>query len=326
MSKYTGSTCICCGERFKEDDDVVVCPDCGTPYHRSCYMEKGKCINAALHDKGIGWLPDAPDEPQPEVTSVKKRCIRCGAENDPELRYCEQCGTPLVNMEASRPFNDPNNRREGMGEGRNGNENMGGPIPGTMGFTPIMLDQDSDIDGVTLGDLARYVGTNPIGFLPSFIKFGKTGKKISMNIFAFLFTPVYFMYRKMKGWGIAAAVVMALLSVPDMIVMLASGDYEIKIDLGINTKSQLFGMLTQIVLYVTMVLKLLAGFFANYLYYKQAKREIIRIHKTSEGKPIDDVNKQIILSGGTSAGNVLLGFLIYTIVSFGAVVLLGKMM
>ena len=187
-----------------------------------------------------------------------------------------------------------------------------------------MLNQDSDIDGVKLGDLARYIGTNPIGFLPSFIKFGKTGKKISMNIFAFLFTPVYFMYRKMKGWGIAAVIIMALLSVPDMITMLASGEYDIKIDLGIDTKSRDFVLLTQVVLYMTMVLKLLAGFFANYLYYKQAKRDILRIHENSEGKSDDDVNREIILTGGTSLGYVLLGCLIYTIVSFGVVVLLGK--
>ena len=322
MSEYTGSTCICCGKRFTDDDDIVVCPDCGTPYHRSCYLEKGKCINAALHDKGIGWLPDAPDETPVFPASAKKRCIRCGAENDPSLRYCEQCGTPLVNMETPRPFNEPGNGQDQQVR-QNYAPGMNGPVGGT-GVTPVMLNQDSDIDGVKLGDLARYIGTNPIGFLPSFIKFGKTGKKISMNIFAFLFTPVYFMYRKMKGWGIAAVIIMALLSVPDMITMLASGEYDIKIDLGIDTKSRNFVLLTQVVLYMTMVLKLLAGFFANYLYYKQAKRDILRIHENSEGKSDDDVNREIILTGGTSLGYVLLGFLIYTIVSFGVVVLLGK--
>ena len=325
MTKYTGSKCICCGERFVEGDDIVVCPDCGTPYHRKCYLEKGSCINTMLHDKNVGWLPDAPAEPLPPVTPAVKRCIRCGAENAPGLRYCEQCGTPLINMETPRPFNDDRREQRNDESGYYGPDpKVGEPLPGTE-FAPVMLNQDSDIDGVKLGDLARYVGTNPIGFLPSFIRFAKTGRKLSMNLFAFLFTPVYFMYRKMKGWGIATVVVMALLSVPDMIIMLASGEYDIKIDLGINTKSHDFQLLTQIMLYLTMVVKLLAGFFANYIYYRQARREIARIRAQGEDKTADELNREIILAGGTSWGYVVLAFLIYTMVSFGMVVLLGKM-
>ncbi|MBQ8966585.1 RING finger protein [Ruminococcus sp.] len=333
MSRYTGSKCICCDKRFVEGDDIVVCPDCGTPYHRSCYTEKGSCINAVLHDKNVGWMPDVPPMPQatpvPVVASVK-RCIRCGAENPPEQRYCQQCGTPLINMDAPRPFNDMNGER-GQGTAQNGPrpaDNGTGPQVNAQfgdGFAPVMLNQDSDIDGVKLGDLARYVGSNPIGFLPSFIRFAKTGRKLSMNFFAFLFTPVYFMYRKMKVWGIVSVVVMALLSVPDMIVMLASGEYDLKVDLGIDLKSGSFMLISQIVLYLTLVLRLLAGFFANYLYYRQARREITRIHSKSDGKAPDDVNREIIMAGGTSLGYVVLGFLLYTIVSTGVIVLIGSL-
>lgn len=35
--------CVCGG------DDVVTCPDCGTPHHRECYQELGKCANKNLH-------------------------------------------------------------------------------------------------------------------------------------------------------------------------------------------------------------------------------------------------------------------------------------
>ncbi len=38
---YTGKKCPICSEKFKADDDIVVCPKCGAPYHRSCY-EKGR--------------------------------------------------------------------------------------------------------------------------------------------------------------------------------------------------------------------------------------------------------------------------------------------
>ena len=32
--KYTGIPCAACGKKFTAEDDVVVCPECGTPHHR----------------------------------------------------------------------------------------------------------------------------------------------------------------------------------------------------------------------------------------------------------------------------------------------------
>ena len=29
--KYTGIPCAACGKKFTAEDDVVVCPECGTP-------------------------------------------------------------------------------------------------------------------------------------------------------------------------------------------------------------------------------------------------------------------------------------------------------
>ncbi len=41
--------CPVCNLRFNDDDDIVVCPDCGTPHHRECYKKEGNCFNAHLH-------------------------------------------------------------------------------------------------------------------------------------------------------------------------------------------------------------------------------------------------------------------------------------
>ena len=47
--KYSNYKCPVCNNQFTEDDDVVVCPDCGTPHHRECWINKGHCANEALH-------------------------------------------------------------------------------------------------------------------------------------------------------------------------------------------------------------------------------------------------------------------------------------
>lgn len=46
---YSDYYCPFCGEVFEEESDVVVCPDCGTPHHRACWKEIGKCFNSDKH-------------------------------------------------------------------------------------------------------------------------------------------------------------------------------------------------------------------------------------------------------------------------------------
>ena len=46
---YTNYKCPVCNNQFVEDDDIVVCPECGTPHHRECYIQNGKCANADKH-------------------------------------------------------------------------------------------------------------------------------------------------------------------------------------------------------------------------------------------------------------------------------------
>lgn len=42
--------CPVCNNKFTDDDDVVVCPECGTPHHRDCYFSNGGCFNEEKHN------------------------------------------------------------------------------------------------------------------------------------------------------------------------------------------------------------------------------------------------------------------------------------
>ena len=89
MSNYTGSTCPVCHKPFTPTDDIVVCPDCGTPYHRACWPADGVCVNAARHGAGFEWKPDnAEDDGQ-------LACPNCGARNPAGTHFCSHCGVPL---------------------------------------------------------------------------------------------------------------------------------------------------------------------------------------------------------------------------------------
>ncbi|MDE6709797.1 MAG: hypothetical protein K2J76_04850, partial [Oscillospiraceae bacterium] len=57
MAGYIGTRCMVCSEKFTEEDDIVVCPECGTPYHKECYKKEGSCVNTVLHESGGAWKP-----------------------------------------------------------------------------------------------------------------------------------------------------------------------------------------------------------------------------------------------------------------------------
>ena len=106
-----GQKCPACGRNFDHDDDIVVCPVCGTPQHRACWDERGECVNASRHAEGYVWQPEAAGyraEPQPEEQTENKQgtqvCPICGAENNPNSLSCTNCGAPLT-AGGAQPFN-----------------------------------------------------------------------------------------------------------------------------------------------------------------------------------------------------------------------------
>lgn len=71
--RFLNEKCLVCNNSFKEDDDIVVCPHCGTPHHRECYKENVKCANAEKHSEDFRWEPvfvSFEEEKKPTVDEV----------------------------------------------------------------------------------------------------------------------------------------------------------------------------------------------------------------------------------------------------------------
>ena len=71
---YIGKKCPVCQKYFHADDDVVVCPDCGTPHHRECYESLGHCSNENLHEQGYDYQEDKENTAE---TDGMKICPSC---------------------------------------------------------------------------------------------------------------------------------------------------------------------------------------------------------------------------------------------------------
>ncbi len=313
MAKYDGTKCISCGEIFRTGDDVVVCPECGTPYHRECYLREGKCINTELHEKDESWQPHYDEETMSANTDSEPiRCARCGEDNPPDGIFCKKCGMPLARGRGEeRPFNVPPMQNTAGGQGYRQ------PPPGgmPMGFGQQMtFDQNSDIDGVKLGDYARYVGKNPLSLLTSFIRFGKFGGRTSLNIGAFFFPQFYFFYRKMNLCGVLLMILSVALSIPELIVMGQSDMMGVVLlNTHINVQSSDFQMLLQVTSTLVIVMRCICGMFANYWYYKTARRNILSIRSVyGESGDEESVKTMIISKGGVSFAALLMSMILYS--------------
>lgn len=334
MANYIGSKCMICEELFKEDDDIVVCPDCGTPYHRECWKKEDKCINEKLHESGMSWIPEEQKCPHTENDGEPIRCIRCGSENDSSKLFCGECGMPLSQgRNDERPFNggvqggEFNNSQNGGTNGFNpyygqfGQQQFNNQAqkeqnpyrqnPFGMNVQQIRLTEDSDIDGIKLGDLIEYEGRKSRMIVANFIKFAKTGMKTSFNFPALFMPELYFFYRKMNKKGVFFLIAAFILSIPSLLYYGQEGTMGMVLfDTSINFESTAVIALTNFTALISTVLNVVAGLYANYWYYQQARQEITKLRQTDMDAALseEEIKQKLHKSGGTSWAGVIVAF------------------
>ena len=69
--------CPYCLKPFQENDDVVVCPDCGTPAHRACWKQNGHCLYENKHASGFVWqIPYSKEREEAEQKAREEEAAR----------------------------------------------------------------------------------------------------------------------------------------------------------------------------------------------------------------------------------------------------------
>lgn len=172
MAIFENDICPVCQKAFEAGDDIVVCPECGTPHHRECYNQLGRCANSALHAEGF----------------VFKRADSEKAENE----KAEEQGANIPPFFASLMADAERQSKEA--EAKPQQQAQSNP------FTPPQLSGQSDIkeiDGQPVGYIATAVGANARRFVNVFSR----NKTVGWNWSAFIFGPFYFLYRKMIREG-----------------------------------------------------------------------------------------------------------------------------
>lgn len=277
MLDYAGCPCRICGKEFTEQDDIVVCPDCGTPYHRSCYAEAGHCTNTELHESGGSWQISRRQELD-QKRSEEKRAEQ--AEQAAERDRGEQpqmFNASLYDGIRLKP-DDP-----------------------TLG-----LDPNEEYDGTKMGELAEFVRTNRFYYLPLFRLMKQTGKKISFNFVCLLFPEFYFANRKMWGAALLSVLAQIVLSIPMQMIFMTE---QLNVSFPwFNPDSVGFRRIYSAANLLHFVFSVGLCLFANYLYYRYTVRRIKKLRQAAVSE--NDFHRNMQNEGGTSFGNMVLAMVI----------------
>lgn len=228
MTDYTGLKCPVCGKAFTAKDDIVVCPDCGAPYHRECYAQAGKCVFSEKHGTPDAWTPPQP-EAKEHPEGHTKHCPRCGSLNSESALFCEHCGQPLTVNQQDFPGFPQNGSFPPMGgfppaggypqNGAPVNPNQPGNFPqGGYPNQPMFIfdpmggvNPNEPIDDIPAGDVAKLVQNNSQYYLPVFMELKRFGHN-RFNFSAFLFSGGWMLYRKQYKLGAILTFIMVALS------------------------------------------------------------------------------------------------------------------
>ena len=301
MTRYTGNHCPVCEQAFTDNDDIVVCPDCGTPYHRACWQKVGACMHTAEHAAGFEWQPEIG--PEADKAAHEATCPNCGTHNTPGAVRCAHCGCPLP-KDAPGKADDadqvPIYARDPSTVHQNNSRTAPGPHIDTFSTDDNgniyrrEIGPEDTIDGIKAKDWAAYVGRSPMYYLMQFFRMSMTKQKAAVSLSAFLFGPAYLFYRKMWKEGILAAALDLLFCVPELIAIIATFNPD------------LFGSLplgwvptaANVCVVGAWALKIILGLFAVSWYRADSKRSIDKIYaQYPEG---DNRTAALQQSGGTS--------------------------
>lgn len=335
---YIGKKCPVCQKYFHADEDIVVCPDCGTPHHRECWEKTGACVNAARHSEGYDYTKDSGKDENTVLI-----CRSCGEENDKNAFFCKRCGKPLPenNKDASPPPFGYGAGGFGSFSGRQADRQDDDSADGyrrpeySMPFSDDFfdplggVDRNADLgDGVTAGEAAKYVKQNTPYFIRVFSNI-KNFSRSKFNFAAAIFTGTYLLYRKMYKLGaLLVAIQLGLLiavtcievsstytNISNHLVSLlsaanASASAEARtvvIDYMLSLSMTDYFMLFFPVLVETVDIAMMitVGACANRLYFNHCKKQIVKIKESAAEKNPDggeplSADEQLQTKGGVN--------------------------
>ncbi len=312
-------SCQYCHQIFFDEDreNIVVCPECGAPYHRECYEKVGRCVYESKHgtDEQYDALIKNAEEKEQENEENKSSednlnkevCMNCGRKSSAEHIYCPYCGAPK-----NKP--DENYTRFG-----------GGKFYEEVGGEPKHTEL---VEGVTVHEAACFVAVGHERYIRKF----KENKRASWNWAAFLIPQAWFGFRKMyKAMyvSLAAFLITLICMVPFYSEIYAvlddypeakSSSEAFKYSMEATEEALQKADSVKIALFfvsgiIDMATRISAGIFGDRIYRKRTITTVKKLKNEESDVPLE---KRLILKGGI---NPFIGLLMLFVLNSSDVII-----
>lgn len=325
---YIGTNCPACNECFKQGDDVVVCPECGTPHHRECYELTNKCVYTEKHNEGFVYVSDDSTSDEEQVKEKNNNdvviCARCKAENPKNMFYCGKCGFPLAIKQQDNTAQNNESPYKMNGVAFDPFDPMGGIDPA--------IDMG---ENVTAGEISKYVQKNTSYFLRVFSGI-KDFKRNRFSFVGFIFGGGYLLYRKMYKLGSILTAITAVLLLLQLFLTMTPqyNEYVQTINelynnapsylnneflnnfsdtlQNMSLSSQLIVLLINLSSGLRIAIRVIVGINANKWYFKHCKKRISEI----KNKPNDNEKLDFETKGGVNTPLAISLYFAYLIISY----------
>lgn len=337
MANYEGENCSKCGKPFRPGDDIVVCPDCGAPYHRACAKELKQCVYFDKHGTDEAYKSKEQrdrERAEAEAAEAKKvdgrgelRCSRCGTMNSPDGLFCEVCGTPLkkqVDGQQAQNQRDQDMNRQTSFYGPGSGGIPFNTIPYNPYTTPFGgLNPDEEIEDIPVKDLAIFLGQNSHYFLPRF-KQMKERNSNSWNWSAFLLTHYYLFYRKINWLGVLMFVLSMVLSIPMVCSYYDTMLHAYSPNTPAIFDQQMLFLLGSVANLFNIGIRFFLGMFANRIYMNQVFRKIRKLKQEFGNTP--EYHSMLVKNGSVSIGLVIAAVALTVVMYFAVVFVMISIM
>lgn len=295
-SNLLDKNCPYCKTGFTETDDIVICGSCEMPHHKECWIENQGCTTFGC----LGTIENLSNASPVDtsyynltVASDKVFCTQCGAENEGSSAFCAMCGNKLVAPVQSAPAPQATYTQP-IAAPQPVYTQPAAPVyqqpvapayqqpvtpvyqqattqtyqqPAAVYQQPVITQGLNQQSQVIDADLISFIRDKSTEYSFKFQKLKQSGSKVSWNWAAFLFGPMWFMYRKLYLYGIGLFVV-------NFVIMLVTG-------------FPFFSLITSVV----------AGLLGNYIYMLELDKKLPQAKNLVEPAKTQYIQK----NGGTSA-------------------------
>ncbi|GHV48858.1 hypothetical protein FACS189499_09160 [Clostridia bacterium] len=274
MSELYDVACPGCEKRFVPEDDIVTCPVCGTPQHRSCYLKRNECVNEYRHASGFVWkIEDAtlfpeqafvpgsplyPDSGEADGADVPGTLPQVPASKEEFLRAFKAYAENSEYSQYNRKYTDDEVKEL------------------IKRADEIKREAERpEIFGVSEREIYTFQGgmSNPF-LIQRYRNMAKSGRKASFNLFAGLLAPYYQFLNRMRGLGAVLASLFFFRNFPTIVMSLkAYGGISIAENSVFQNDNALLELSNAFTLFGALMTIFIAVFY-DYFYLKWMTNKI----------------------------------------------------